>query len=43
MSNAYRANLIQKVLDKSESDMWNEAVQEWVIDDCEEDWSYVKI
>lgn len=39
MSNAYRTNLIQKVLDKSESNMWTEAVQEWVIDDCEEDHS----
>lgn len=37
MSNAYRINLIQRVLDESESDIWNEAVQEWVIDDCEED------
>lgn len=37
MSNAYRTNLIQKVLDKSEGNTWNEAVQEWVIDDCEED------
>lgn len=37
MRNAYRINLIQRVLDESESDIWNEAVQEWVIDDCEED------
>lgn len=37
MSNTYRTNLIQKVLDKSEGNTWNEAVQEWVIDDCEED------
>lgn len=37
MSNAYRTNLIQKVLDKSEGNTWNEAVQEWMIDDCEED------
>lgn len=45
MSNAYRTNLIQKVLDKSESNMWDSAVVEWVIDDCEEDdslqWSCV--
>ena len=39
MSNTYRNNLIQKILDKSEADVWNEAVQEWAIDDCEEDTS----
>ncbi len=37
MGNAYRTNLIQRVLDESESNTWNEAVLEWVIDDCEED------
>ncbi len=37
MSNSYRNNLIQKVLDESESNTWDDAVQEWVIDDCEED------
>lgn len=39
MSNTYRNNLIQKILEKSEADVWNEAVQEWAIDDCEEDTS----
>ena len=37
MGNAYLTNLIQRVLDESESNTWNEAVLEWVIDDCEED------
>lgn len=37
MNNTYQINLIQKILDKSESNMWNVAVQEWVIDNCKED------
>lgn len=37
MSNAYRTNLIQKVIDLSVSNNWDDAVLEWTIDDCEED------
>lgn len=37
MGNAYRENLIQKVLDSSESQYWNDAVLEWEIADCDED------
>ena len=37
MKSPYYRNLIQTVLDASESDIWEEAVQEWDIYDCEED------
>lgn len=37
MNNIYRENLIKTVLNNSESNYWNYAVQEWEIIDCEED------
>lgn len=37
MPSAYYQNLIQKVMDASNGDTWEEAVQEWEIFDCEED------
>lgn len=37
MESAYIRNLIMTVIDKSESDYWEDAVTEWEIDDCEED------
>ena len=37
MDSAYRRNLINTVLEASRSSFWDSAVQEWVVDDCEED------
>ena len=37
MSGQYYNNLIKKVLEASYSDVWDVAVKEWVIFDCEED------
>ena len=37
MDSSYRRNLINKVLDASQSSLWDSAVCEWVIEDCEED------
>lgn len=37
MKNVYVKNLIQTVIDNSESSDWENAVQEWGILDCEED------
>ena len=34
---SYYQNLIKSVIEASESDIWEEAVQEWEIFDCEED------
>ncbi|MBK5077393.1 hypothetical protein IL308_11575 [Lactococcus lactis] len=34
---SYYKNLIKKVIDNSESDIWKSAITEWVIDDVEED------
>lgn len=39
MESAYYTNLIRKVIELSESDFWEEAVEEWDIIDCEEDLS----
>lgn len=39
MENTYYTNLIRKVIELSESDYWEEAVEEWDIFDCEEDLS----
>ena len=39
MDSAYRRNLIATVLEASRSSFWDSAVQEWVVDDCEEDTS----
>lgn len=36
-SSKYQENLIQTVIDKSEGNTWDEAVQEWTIVDCAED------
>ena len=36
-SNQYYEKLIQRVLDLSERKVWDAAVQEWIIIDCEED------
>ena len=37
MSSLYYNNLLKRVIDASESDVWELAVEEWVIFDCEED------
>lgn len=37
MASSYYNNLIQKVIDASEGETWDEAVGEWEIFDCEED------
>lgn len=37
MTSSYYNNLIRKVIDASEADEWEDAVQEWMIFDCEED------
>lgn len=37
MDSAYVRNLIRKVIENSESDLWEDAVEEWEIIDCEED------
>ena len=37
MDSSYRRNLISTVLEASRSSFWDSAVQEWVVDDCEED------
>lgn len=37
MDSTYVKNLIMRVLNNSESDIWEEAVMEWDIIDCEED------
>ena len=37
MEGTYVKNLICKVIDKSESNNWDNAVMEWEIIDCEED------
>jgi hypothetical protein len=37
MEGTYVKNLICKVIDKSESNNWDNAVMEWKIIDCEED------
>lgn len=37
MSSSYQTNLINTVISLSESNIWKDAVQEWVIEDCEED------
>lgn len=37
MGNIYYTNLLRKVIEASESDNWESAVEEWVIFDCEED------
>jgi len=37
LSNVYYKNLIQKVIEASHSNTWEDAVQEWEIADCEED------
>ena len=37
MSNAYRTNLINKVIELSENKKWNSAVLEWELIDCDED------
>lgn len=37
MGSQYYNNLIKKVLEASYSDVWDVAVKEWVISDCEED------
>ena len=37
MKNEYYKNLIRKVVDCSENNNWDDAVAEWYIDDCEED------
>ena len=37
MESTYVKNLICKVINKSESDNWDDAVMEWEIIDCEED------
>ena len=37
MDSEYVRNLIMTVIDCSEGDCWEEAVEEWTIDDCEED------
>lgn len=37
MESAYYRNLIRRVIELSVSDDWREAVEEWDIDDCEED------
>ena len=39
MSSQYYNNMIKKVLVSSSSDIWDVAVKEWVISDCEEDGS----
>ena len=38
--NQYYENLIETVLDLSESEVWDSAVLEWEIYDCEEDGSF---
>lgn len=42
MSSRYVTNLINRVIDLSESDIWEIAVNEWEITDCEEDGSLSK-
>jgi hypothetical protein len=37
VSNAYSINLIQRVIDSSESQYWSNAVLEWEITNCDED------
>lgn len=37
MASTYYQNLIRRVLDSSVSNIWDEAVSEWYIADCEED------
>jgi len=37
VESAYKRNLIKKVVDNSRSGIWESAVLEWVVDDCEED------
>lgn len=37
MASTYFKKLMQEVINNSESDNWKDAVEEWVIDDCEED------
>ena len=37
MASKYFKTLMKKVIDKSESDNWEDAVEEWMIVDCEED------
>lgn len=37
MESSYRRNLINQVLTASQSSFWDSAVQEWVIEDCQED------
>lgn len=37
MSDSYRENLINVVLNNSNSSNWTDAVREWKIEDCEED------
>ncbi|MGB7606102.1 MAG: hypothetical protein WBL93_11590 [Lutisporaceae bacterium] len=37
MGNAYRENLIERVLEASENQYWDSAVLEWEIVDCDED------
>ena len=39
MENSYYRNLMMTVIRCSESDNWQDAVEEWDIDDCEEDLS----
>ena len=36
-SKAYYKNLIEKVIEYSEANTWDDAVKEWVVDSCEED------
>lgn len=43
MESAYVRNLIMRVVQNSESDLWEEAVEEWEIFDCDEDVSCSEI
>lgn len=39
IDSSYKRSLINRVIDASQSDFWDSAVCEWVVDDCEEDTS----